>query len=98
VKNDHLFCEIPYRHLGKARRYVPDFLIELPGKRFLLLEGKGRQRPADDQKETAARRWIAAVNNDGRWGHWSHAVARAKADVRPAIDAALDELATQSPT
>jgi len=86
VKNDHLFCEIPYRHNGKARRYIPDFLVELSGRRFLMLEGKGRQMAADDQKETAAKRWVAAVNADNQWGEWTHVVVRAKADVRPAID------------
>jgi hypothetical protein len=45
--------------------------------------------PTDEAKEGAARRWIAAVNADGRWGTWSHVVIKAKADVRPAIDAAL---------
>jgi len=89
VKNDHLFCEIPYRHNGKARRYIPDFLVELPGRRFLLLEGKGRQTAADDQKEIAAKRWVAAVNADGRWGQWTHVVIRAKVEVRPAIQGVL---------
>ncbi|MEX1006450.1 MAG: DEAD/DEAH box helicase family protein [Acidimicrobiia bacterium] len=89
VKNDHLFCEIPYRFNGKACRYLPDFLVRLGGDRFLLVEGKGRQTSKDDAKETAARRWVAAVNADGRWGDWSHHVVRAKAEVRGAIDAAF---------
>jgi type III restriction enzyme len=89
VKNDHLFCEVPYRFNGRSCRYIPDFLVRLGPERFVLLEGKGRQTSKDDAKETAARRWIAAVNGDGRWGTWSYAVVRAKAEVRPAIDAAL---------
>lgn len=60
------------------------------GGRFALLEGKGRQTAADDQKETAAKRWIAAVNADGRWGHWTYRVIRAKAEVRPAIQEILE--------
>lgn len=89
VKNDHLFCEIPYRFNGKACRYVPDFLVRLGPERFVLVEGKGRQTSKDDAKETAARRWIAAVNDDGRWGTWSYAVVRTKAEVRAAVDSAM---------
>ena len=89
VKNDHLFCEIPYRFNGKACRYIPDFIVRLGPERFVLLEGKGRQTSKDDAKETATRRWIAAVNDDGRRGTWSYAVVRAKAEVREVIDAAM---------
>jgi len=89
VKNDHLFCEIPYRFNGKACRYIPDFIVRLGPERFVLLEGKGRQTSKDDAKETATRRWIVAVNDDGRWGTWSYAVVRAKAEVREVIDSAM---------
>ncbi len=87
AKNDHLFCEIPYRFNGKACRYLPDFLVDLGGDRFLLIEGKGRQTSKDDAKETAVRRWVEAVNADGRWGTWSHRVVREKAAVREVLDA-----------
>jgi hypothetical protein len=63
--------------------------VKLGPERFLLLEGKSRQTSKDDAKMTAAQRWIAAVNTDGRWGEWSYAVVRAKAEVRSVIDAAL---------
>lgn len=89
VKNDHLFCEVPYRFNGRACRYVPDFLVRLDAKRYLLVEGKGRQTSKDDAKETAARRWIAAVNADGRWGRWSYVVVRHRAEVRDAVERAL---------
>lgn len=29
VKNDHLFCEIPYRFNGRTLRYLPDFLVRV---------------------------------------------------------------------
>lgn len=89
VKYDHLFCEVPYRFNGRSCRYVPDFLVKLGAERYLLLEGKGRQTSKDDAKATAAQRWIAAVNGDGRFGTWSYAVVRAKAEVRAALAAAL---------
>jgi hypothetical protein len=37
----------------------------------------------------AANPQVAAVNGDGRWGTWSYAVVRAKAEVRIAIEAVL---------
>lgn len=94
VKNDHLFCEIPYRHEGRTLRYIPDFLVRLPDGRRLLIEGKGRERLKDQAKQTAASRWVAAVNADGRWGVWSHVVVRHRSEVRPAISEALSAAAT----
>jgi type III restriction enzyme len=68
AKNDHLFCEIPYRFEGRVQRYIPDFLVRLANDRRLLIEGKGRATARDHSKTSAARRWVAAVNADGRWG------------------------------
>jgi type III restriction enzyme len=89
VKNDHLFCEIPYRFGGRTLRYIPDFLVDLGDRRFMLIEGKGRETGKDSAKESAARRWVAAVNADGSWGTWSHHVVRARAEVPSSIDEAL---------
>ena len=90
VKNDHLFCEIPYRFNGRTSRYIPDFLVRLPGDQRLLIEGRGRETAKDHQ--TAAHRWVAAVNGEGRWGGWSHHVIRHRSEVRPLIDAVLAEV------
>jgi type III restriction enzyme len=76
VKNDHLFCEIPYRFDARTLRYLPDFLVQLQDGRRLLIEGKGNPTTRDASKESAARRWVAAVNADGRWGQWSYGVVR----------------------
>jgi len=89
VKNDHLFCEILYRYGGRTLRYVPDFLIRLSGGGYLLLEGKGRALLKDEAKESAARRWVAAVNADGRWGVWHHAVVYHRSEVPSAVTQAL---------
>jgi type III restriction enzyme len=89
VKNDHLFCEIPYRYGGRTLRYIPDFLVRLAGARHLLLEGKGRERLKDEAKEAAAKRWVAAVNADGRWGSWSHDVVHHRSEIRSAVSQAL---------
>jgi len=90
VKNEHLFCEIPYRFDGRTRRYLPDFLVRFSNGRYCLLEGKGQERAKDTAKDSAARRWIAAVNAAGRWGIWSHHIIRHRSEVGPAISAATD--------
>ena len=81
VKNDHLFCEIPYRFDGRTLRYVPDFLVRLRDDRRLLVEGKGNPSTRDASKESAARRWVAAVSADGRWGQWSYHIVRDTTEV-----------------
>ncbi len=86
AKNDHLFCEIPYRFDGRTLRYLPDFLVRLAGDVTVLLEGKGRETSKDHAKQTASKRWVDAVNADGRWGRWHHAVIYKREEVRPLID------------
>jgi hypothetical protein len=55
----------------------------------LLLEGKGRELIKDESKESAARRWAAAVNADGRWGTWAHKVVYHRSQVWDAISETL---------
>lgn len=90
VKNAGLGFAIPYLHDGQTHDYVPDFILRLsstPLVRNLILETKGYD-PLDEVKEAAAQRWCAAVNADGRYGHWSFAMARKMADVPLLIDQA----------
>lgn len=89
AKNDRLFLEIPYRYLGKTLRYRPDFLVKLSGDANLLIEGKGRRDEKDDAKWTAARRWVAAVNEWDKLGRWSHAVCWKEEEVASVIGEAL---------
>jgi hypothetical protein len=50
------------------------------------LRGKGRKDEKDDAKETAAKRWVAAVNAWAKLGVWSHCVCFKEAAVTKAID------------
>ncbi len=86
AKNDRLFLEIPYRYLGKTLRYRPDFIVRLANGRMLLIEGKGRKDEKDDAKETASKRWVAAVNGWGKLGTWSHHVCFKESDVGVALN------------
>lgn len=89
VKNDHLFCEIPYRFGGRTLRYLPDFIVVLRDDTRLLLEVKGRRLLKDEAKESAAHRWVEAVNGDGRWGRWVHTVAYHEDEVAIEVTKAL---------
>jgi len=91
VKNERLFFEIPYRHLGRTRRYKPDFLVKLAAGGTLIVEGKGNRRDEKDAaKATATRRWLAAVNAWGELGAWDYSVCRSVEDLKKALDQAGD--------
>jgi type III restriction enzyme len=42
----------------------------------VILEVKGFETEQDRQKETAARRWVRAVNHHGEFGRWEFVVCR----------------------
>lgn len=84
VKNHNLQFFIPYTYEGEAHNYIPDFIVRLrtphgaqPGARApeplnLIIEVSGEAKPEKAAKvETARSLWVPAVNNDGRFGHWS---------------------------
>ena len=89
VKNAGLGFAIPYFDNGQTHDYEPDFIIRLAAasERFLILETKGYDRLAEI-KEQAATRWVAAVNAEGRHGHWQFAMLRRVGAVGEAIAAA----------
>jgi type III restriction enzyme len=49
-----------------------------------VLETKGFD-PLEAVKVAAARRWVAAVNADGRYSSWAYAIAKRVADVEAAV-------------
>jgi type III restriction enzyme len=71
VKNDRLGLVVPYRKEGTARKYLPDFVVELVSGEMLVAEIKGMEGDAK-LKAAAAERWCRAVTNDGRFGKWSY--------------------------
>lgn len=87
AKNDRLFLEIPFRFLGKSLRYRPDFLVLLDTGERLLIEGKADEK--DDAKATAARRWVAAVNEWRKLGVWHHAICQKESEIASAIKRVL---------
>jgi type III restriction enzyme len=53
----------------------------------LILETKGHDNLAE-VKAQAVKRWIDAVNADGRYGSWEYVMGRKVGDMVRAIDAA----------
>ncbi|MCS1410270.1 MAG: hypothetical protein M2R45_03462 [Verrucomicrobia subdivision 3 bacterium] len=82
VKNDHLGFEVLYVYNGVVKKYRPDFLIRLQSGEILVLETKGQQTEQDNVKHEYMQEWIAAVNNDNRFGRWQFAVSRTPADIK----------------
>jgi type III restriction enzyme len=97
VKNQGLGLGIPYLHDGQPHEYVPDFVIRLENGVQLILETKGHD-PLEEVKAQAARRWVDAVNADGRHGEWRYAIVHDMAAVADAIDAVATVAAASGTT
>lgn len=76
VRNERPFVLIPYEYEGVQHHYEPDYLVQLVSGETLILEMKGEEDDRDLAKYQAARRWVTAVNNWGRLGHWRFAVCK----------------------
>jgi type III restriction enzyme len=80
VKNDHLDFEIPYEFEGVTHGYRPDYIVRYKLKDEkevnIILEVKGYESEQDRAKQTAAKRWIDAVNHHGGFGAWKLFVCR----------------------
>ena len=80
ARNDHLDFVIPYKYEGRAHEYRPDYLIRWrasDGSEVkIILEIKGLETERDRQKETAAQRWVRAVNHHGGFGRWTFTVCK----------------------
>jgi type III restriction enzyme len=88
AKNAGLGFVIPYFHNGRAHDYQPDFIVRLKSgssSSYAIVETKGFDELAE-VKAAAARRWVAAVNADGRFGQWHYGLARSVPDVRGFLD------------
>jgi type III restriction enzyme len=86
AKNAGLGFAIPYLHNGQMHDYVPDYLIRLNVEpcSHLILEIKGYD-PLEEVKRAAAERWVAAVNADGRYGHWCYTLVKKVAEIEARI-------------
>ena len=92
VKNSGLGFAIPYLHNGQMHDYLPDFIIRLKTDPpiHLILETKGYD-PLEEVKRAATERWVSAVNADGTYGQWLHALVKKTTDVSEAITKAAGQ-------
>jgi type III restriction enzyme len=92
VKNAGLGFGIPYLHNGQVHEYVPDFLIQLEDRpsMTMILETKGFD-PLAEIKQSAAQRWVCAVNAESRMnpashrGEWQYVMVRRIGDISSAL-------------
>jgi len=79
ARNEHLGLEIPYEFLETMHWYIPDFVVRLTNGLQVLLEIKGYEIHNQEQlnaKHSGAKRWVAAVNNQGDFGQWEFLLCR----------------------
>jgi len=86
---------VPYELEGVRHNYEPDFLIKLANGKTMMLEikgeaGKMHDRDMVEAKNAAAKKWVAAVNNLGRWGQWVFEMCEDPAKVRATIEKHVD--------
>ncbi len=94
AKNDHLDFFVLYACEGNVRKYFPDFIVRLADGTHLILEIKGEAGPEVNAKKAALNEWVEAVNQDGRFGWWHHAISFDPSDIGETIAA----LMTSPPT
>lgn len=94
VKNAGLGFAIPCFYMGQEHDYIPDFIVrlDLDPSAHLILETKGFPDEHKDDKASGARRWVKAVNADGRYGFWDYDVADHPSKVADAVARAYRRL------
>jgi len=90
VKNSGLGFAIPYLHSGTGHDYMPDFIARLHADkgRYVIFETKGHDERLAE-KQSAAQRWVDAINRDGRFGHWSYVLLQGRARIAEEINTEL---------
>jgi type III restriction enzyme len=83
--------QIPWEYQGTTRRYEPDYLVRMRGKKTVILEikgGKGTIHGADEvkAKNAAAEKWTVAVNNAKKYGTWSFEICEHLSELRPMLE------------
>lgn len=78
VKNQNLGLEVPYLMGSTARKYIPDFIVQVDDGHEeplnLIVEIKGyRGEDAKEKANTMRAYWVPGVNNHGKFGRWQFA-------------------------
>lgn len=90
VRNYKLGFSIPYEFAGQTHPYEPDFIVRLrrdDGSLLnVVLEVKGQPDNRAGAKEASARRWVDAVNNWSKRGHWRYEMVSELARLEGILD------------
>ncbi len=102
VKNQNLGLEVPYLMGSQARKYIPDFIVQVNDGQAdplnLIVEIKGfRGEDAKEKANTMRAYWVPGVNNLGKFGRWVFAeftaVYEIEADFKKLIAAQCESIA-----
>jgi type III restriction enzyme len=93
---------IPYEYQQNDHRYEPDFVAELSNGIFVMIEIKGRAGEIHDEdrvlaKNAAAKKWVAAVNNSKRFGHWEYEICKEMPKLRSVLEAYVPDAEVARP-
>ena len=90
VKNHNMGFEVPYRMGGKAKTYIPDFIVVLDDGHgpedplHLVLEVKGfRGEDAKEKKATIETCWLPGINRMGAYGRWAFQELKEVYEIEP---------------
>jgi type III restriction enzyme len=108
VKNQGLGLEVPYRHAGEIRKYLPDFVVLIDDGRgeddllHLVVEIKGyRGEDAKEKKATMETYWVPGANRLADHGRWAFAefteVYQIEADFAGRVSAEFGRIVGQAP-
>jgi len=100
VKNQGLGFEVPYRDGAVARKYLPDFVVQLETGEaeplHLILETKGyRGKDAQAKADTITTLWVPGVNNLGTFGRWAFAEFTEPYDIEAKFDALVETVLSE---
>jgi type III restriction enzyme len=82
---------VPYDYADIRHSYEPDFIVRLRDSTLLMLEikGPGGRIYGEDEvlaKNAAAKKWISAVNNHGRYGRWEFELCEDLSQLREILE------------
>ena len=98
VKNHNMGFEVPYRMGGKAKTYIPDFIVLLDDGHgpedplYLVLEVKGfRGEDAKEKKATMETCWLPGINRMGTYGRWAFQELKEVYEIEPDFAQRVEE-------
>ncbi|ESQ74506.1 restriction endonuclease [Asticcacaulis sp. AC402] len=102
VKNQGLGLEVPYLMGSVARKYVPDFIVQIDDGHAdplnLIVEIKGfRKEDAKEKANTMKAYWVPGVNNLGKFGRWAFAEFTAVFEIEAHFNTLVDNALRAQP-